>query len=332
MVYEKEINKLEKYLKIEKDYYQKIKLMDTLRYFYKENEKDKDRVVYKAESDSLEYSKSINIAIEITKLVPQVLDKVEEDKKSEVVTIMKNNYYYLSGYLFSYYVVAIEFGISPEKQFFAPRTSVLGPISKKLDKFYYKPKAVMTISMPQGTGKTELGKRFMSFCIGKAPDLPNMMVSYSATIAKDKFYQGEMTLIEDENGNFQKIFPDLKNVLKSAENMTLDYRNDEKKKPHSEYTLYCCGFDGGITGRTRAHNVLYIDDLIKNIEEARNKDVLDKKWEEFTATLKKRMQGNCKMLIIGTIFSINDPLSRIIKYYKDRNPDRIEVVRVPRIK
>lgn len=332
MVYEKEINKLEKYLKIEKDYYQKIKLMDTLRYFYKENEKDKDRVVYKAESDSLEYSKSINIAIEITKLVPQILDKVEEDKKSEVVTIMKNNYYYLSGYLFSYYVVAIEFGILPEKQFFAPRTSVLGPISKKLDKFYYKPKAVMTISMPQGTGKTELGKRFMSFCIGKAPDLPNMMVSYSATIAKDKFYQGEMTLIEDENGNFQKIFPDLKNVLKSAENMTLDYRNDEKKKPHSEYTLYCCGFDGGITGRTRAHNVLYIDDLIKNIEEARNKDVLDKKWEEFTATLKKRMQGNCKMLIIGTIFSINDPLSRIIKYYKDRNPDRIEVVRVPRIK
>lgn len=155
MVYEKEINKLEKYLKIEKDYYQKIKLMDTLRYFYKENEKDKERVVYKAESDSLEYSKSINIAIEITKLVPQVLDKIEEDKKSEVVTIMKNNYYYLSGYLFSYYVVAIEFGIPPEKQFFAPRTSVLGPISKKLDKFYYKPKAVMTISMPQGTGKEQ---------------------------------------------------------------------------------------------------------------------------------------------------------------------------------
>lgn len=332
MVYEKEINKLEKYLKIEKDYYQKIKLMDTLRYFYKENEKDKDRVVYKAESDSLEYSKSINIAIEITKLVPKVLEEIEESKRNEIVTIMKNNYYYLAGYLFSYYVVAIEFGIPPEKQFFAPRTSVLGPISKKLDKFYYKPKAVMTISMPQGTGKTELGKRFMSFCIGKAPDLPNMMVSYSATIAKDKFYQGEMTLIEDENGNFQKIFPDLKNVLKSAENMTLDYRNDEKKKPHSEYTLYCCGFDGGITGRTRAHNILYIDDLIKNIEEARNKDVLDKKWEEFTATLKKRMQGNCKMLIIGTIFSINDPLSRIIKYYKDRNPDRIEVVRVPRIK
>jgi len=329
MLYEMEIKKITNHLSYEKDYFEKIKQLDALRFFYKENEKEEERVVYNKEEDKLEYSNSIIIAIEITKIVPKILKEIEDSKKIEAVEIMKNNYYYLAAYLFSYYMIAIEFGIPPEKQFFAPRTSVLGPISKKLEKFYYKPRAVMTISMPQGTGKTEIGKRFMSFCIGKAPDLPNMMVSYSATIAKDKFYNGEITLIEDENGNYQKIFPNLQNVLKSAENMTLDYRNDGKKKPHSEYTLYCCGFDGGITGRTRAHNVLYIDDLIKNIEEARNKDVLDKKWDEFTGTLKKRMQGNCKMLIIGTIFSINDPLSRIIKYYKDRDPDRIEVIRVP---
>ena len=329
MLYEMEIQKITKHLAYENNYFEKIKQLDALRYFYKENEKEEERVIYNKEKDELEYSNSIKIAIEITKIVPKVLKEIEDNKKIEAIQIMQNNYYYLAAYLFSYYMVAIEFGIPPEKQFFAPRTSVLGPISKKLEKFYYKPKAVMTISMPQGTGKTEIGKRFMSFCVGKAPDLPNMMVSYSATIAKDKFYNGEITLIEDENGNYQKIFPNLDNVLKSAENMTLDYRNDGKKRPHSEYTLYCCGFDGGITGRTRAHNVLYIDDLIKNIEEARNKDVLDKKWDEFTGTLKKRMQGNCKMLIIGTIFSINDPLSRIIKYYKDRDPDRIEVVRVP---
>lgn len=333
MLYEAEIEKIKAHLSYEKDYFQKIKQLDALRYFYKEGEKEKERVVYYEKENKLIYSNSIKVAIQITEFVPKILKEIPDpNNKAEAITIMKNNYYYLAGYLFSYYLVAIEFGIEPEKQFIAPRTSVLGPIAKKLERFYYKPKGVMTVSMPQGTGKTEIGKRFMSFCVGKNPDLPNMMVSYSASIAKDKFYQGIITLVEDENGNFQKIFPNLKNVLKSAENMTLDYRNDEKKKPHSEYTLYCCGFDGGITGRTRAHNVLYIDDLVKNIEEARNKDVLDKKWEEFTATLKKRMQGNCKMLLIGTIFSINDPLSRIIKYYKDKDPDRIEVVRVPRIK
>lgn len=179
------------------------------------------------------------------------------------------------------------------------------------------------------THNTENGKRFMSFVVGKDPDVPNMMVSYSASIAKDKFYNGVITLIEDENGNYQKIFPNLKNVYKSAETMSLDYRNDDKKKPHSEYTLYCAGFDGSITGRTRARGVLYVDDLVKNIEEAANKDVMDKKWDEFTGTLKKRMQGQCKLLIIGTVFSINDPLSRIIEYYKKKSPERIKVVKVP---
>lgn len=179
------------------------------------------------------------------------------------------------------------------------------------------------------THNTEAGKRFMAWAVGKNPDLPKMMVSYSANIAKDKFYNGVMTLIEDENGNYQKMFPKLQQVLKSAETLSLDYRDDGKKSVHSEYTLYCAGFDGSITGRTRAHDVLYVDDLVKNIEEASNKDVMDKKWDEFTGTLKKRMQGRCKLLLIGTVFSINDPLSRIIEYYKKSAPDRIRVIKIP---
>lgn len=169
----------------------------------------------------------------------------------------------------------------------------------------------------------------MSWAIGKEPDLPNMMVSYSASIAKDKFYNGIMTLIDDENGNYQKIFPKLECIYKNAETMSLDYTDDGRKKPHSEYTLYCAGFDGGITGRTRAHNILYLDDLVKNMEAANNKDVMDKMTDEFNATLRKRMQGNCKMLIVGTLFSINDPFTRTINFFLENAPDRIEVIRIP---
>ena len=172
----------------------------------------------------------------------------------------------------------------------------------------------------------------MSWAIGKDPDKSSMMVSYSASIAKDKFYNGIMTIVEDENGNYQKIFPNLECIYKNAETMSLDYADDGRKRPHSEYTLYCAGFDGGITGRTRAHNVLYLDDLVKNMEAANNKDVMDKMNEEFNATLRKRMQGNCKMLIIGTLFSINDPFTRTVNFFKENAPDRIEVIRIPRIK
>jgi hypothetical protein len=170
----------------------------------------------------------------------------------------------------------------------------------------------------------------MSWAIGKDPDLPNMMISYSASIAKDKFYNGIDALVHDDMGNYGKIFPKLREIYRSAETLSLDYTNDEnRKKAHSEYTLYCVGFDGSVTGRTRAHNILYADDLIKDIEESSNKDLMDKKWVEFTGTIKKRMQGHCKMLLVGTMFSINDPLSRTIEYYKEHEPERVIVIKIP---
>ncbi len=291
-----------------------------------------DKVKYNYFTKKLEYSESVEIGIVISLKINEVIR--EEDKLSrqqELYKCMQETYYYLARYLFEYYLPAMEFGIPPEKQFIAPRTMVLSGIAKEMSKFYYRTdRPIMTLSMPQGTGKTEISKRFMSWAIGKDPDKPNMMISYSASIAKDKFYNGIDALVNDDMGNYKKIFPKLREIYRSAETMSLDYTNDEnRKRPHSEYTLYCVGFDGSITGRTRAHNILYADDLIKDIEEASNKDLMDKKWIEFTGTTRKRMQGNCKMLVVGTIFSINDPLSRIIAYYEEHEPERLIRIRLP---
>ena len=93
------------------------------------------------------------------------------------------------------------------------------------------------------------------------------------------------------------------------------------------YIVY--GFDGSVTGRTRAHNILACDDLVKDIEEASNKDIMDKKWIELTGTIKKRMQRDCKLLLNGTVFSINDPLSRVIAYYEENAPERLIRIKIP---
>ena len=181
-----------------------------------------------------------------------------------------------------------------------------------------------------GTGKTQLLKEFLAWAIGKEPDKPCMFISYSAAIAKDKGYNGIDAIVHDDMGNYAKIFPNLRELYKSAETLSLDYTNNpNRKKPHSEYSLYCAGFDGSITGRTRAHNILACDDLVKDIEEASNKDIMDKKWIEFTGTTKKRMQRDCKLLLNGTVFSINDPLSRTIAYYEEHAPERLIRIKIP---
>lgn len=313
---------------------QRLLLLNLLRYDLSLIEdRDKiEKVKYNYKTKKLEFSESIEIGIAISLRINEVIrGESELSKQQELYKCMQEVYYYLARYLFEYFLPAMEFGIAPEKQFIAPRTSVLNRIAKEMTKFYYRTdRPIMTLSMPQGTGKTEISKRFMSWAIGKNPELPNMMISYSANIAKDKFFNGIDALVKDDMGNYGKIFPKLREIYRSAETMSLDYTNEEnRKKAHSEYTLYCVGFDGSITGRTRAHNILYADDLIKDIEEASNKDIMDKKWVEFTGTIKKRMQGRCKMLVVGTIFSINDPLSRLIQYYQENEPERLIVIRIP---
>ena len=313
---------------------QRLLLLNLLRYDLSliEDRDKVEKVKYNYKTKKLDFSESIEIGIAISLRINEVIrGESELSKQQELYKCMQEVYYYLARYLFEYYLPAMEFGIAPEKQFIAPRTSVLNKIAKEMSKFYYRTdRPIMTLSMPQGTGKTEISKRFMSWAIGKNPELPNMMISYSANIAKDKFFNGIDALIKDDMGNYGKIFPKLREIYRSAETMSLDYTNEEnRKKAHSEYTLYCVGFDGSITGRTRAHNILYADDLIKDIEEASNKDIMDKKWVEFTGTIKKRMQGRCKMLVVGTIFSINDPLSRLIQYYQENEPERLIVIRIP---
>lgn len=332
---EKEIEKIRYNLKnTELSTVQRLSILNILRYNVSQiEERDKvTRVKYNVKEKSRKLSESIEIGIVITLEINKAIEEEKDiEVQQELYQIMKETYYYLARYLFEYYLPAMEFGIPPQRQFIAPRACVLNNIAREMTNFYYRTdRPILTLSMPQGTGKTEISKRFMSWAIGKDPELPNMMISYSAAIAKDKFYNGIDALVNDDYGNYKQIFPNLRQLTKSADTLIIDYTNEERRtKPHSEYTLYCVGFDGSITGRTRAHNILYADDLVKDIEEASNSDLMQKKWVEFTGTIKKRMQGQCKMLLVGTIFSINDPLSRIIRYYSENEPERLIVLKIP---
>ena len=137
------------------DNYTIIRRKALLRYYLGEQEDEKEKVKYNKEFNSLDLSESIKIAKEVINKIAEELQKGELDlaKMQELHKLMKDNFYYLARYLFSYYLIAIEFGIPKEKQFYAPRDMVLGRIAKRLDVFYYKPKAVLALNMPQGVRK-----------------------------------------------------------------------------------------------------------------------------------------------------------------------------------
>jgi hypothetical protein len=66
-------------------------------------------------------------------------------------------------------------------------------------------------------------------------------------------------------------------------------------------------------------DIVIIDDLIKNAEEAYNELTLEKHWSWFTNTILSRLEGNdWKVIIVMTRWSENDLAGRLLQSeYKD---------------
>lgn len=277
--------------------------------------------------------------IDMIKSRNKELSSIDPKRVSSTMYWFHRSHVLLAPYSFHHFLLCLEWNqgvsvdgegnqkVNLEEKFYTPRISVLGGIAEQLQTFSKQKRHILTLSMPQGMGKTEIGKRYMAWKIGQNPDLPNMMLSYAASIAKDKFFIGEDTLLSSPE--YFEIFPGIKKVFSNADTLTLDYRDDGKTNIHSEQTLYCVGFDSSITGRTRARGTLYIDDVVKDTEESSSPDRMEKKASRLKADIIKRMQGNCNLLFIGTIFANNDPMNQIIDFFKDTYPKRLTEIRIP---
>lgn len=74
--------------------------------------------------------------------------------------------------------------------------------------------------------------------------------------------------------------------------------------------------------------ILIVDDLIKNSEEAYNELTLDKQWEWFNNTMLSRLEGNWKVIIIMTRWATNDLAGKVIETFGDL----VEVINIGQFK
>lgn len=263
MIYVEEINKILAYLPYEKDYFKKIEELDALRYFYKENETEKDKVKYDAEKDELILSNSLKVGQKLIDYISKNINKLKDDERNKAVTILQNNYYYLAKYLFSYYLVAIEFGIPAEKQFLAPRTSVLIPIAKKLEKFYYKSKAIAVIAMPQGTGKEQ--------------PLSSNILTPNGWIKMGEIKVGSEVIAAD--GTIAKVTGIFPKGIKDVYRVYFD-----------DNTYVDCGLEHLWEVRTRKDRIKKDSPRIITTEEMLNNVITEKKYKNYSIRLVKPIQ------------------------------------------
>lgn len=232
-------------------------------------------------------------------------------RTAEALEIVRKCYFLAAQHNFDDFMIAMEWKREPQARFWLPRRKVLEGkhhIATKIQEFMNDPEALfLGFSQPPGTGKTTIIKFLLAYIIGREPKSANMYISYSDGMTKMLLDSVKSMLTDTEEYCFHEIFPGLGTPDVSAEYKTVSYR-----RAGDFPTLGLVSLSGSVTGRTRANRFLVTDDLVKNKEEARSPERLEKLFSDYTATLTTRMIGDhVKQIMLGTRWSSYDPLGRM---------------------
>jgi len=229
------------------------------------------------------------------------------------------------------YFLYLEKNREPNERFYMPKRKqfakfgLIDAYQGALDDKY----DIVCVSLVPGSGKTTLLKFFNSAIIGWFPKDYNLFYSHSGDITR-MYYDGVYQIVSDsQEYTWGEIFPDLSITSTNAK---MQQFNVGKYKPFPSLQTASVGSENA--GKVRASKFLLVDDMIGRLEEALNKNILEKQWGAYTvdARQRKTMDSNgkpCKEIINATRWSTVDVIGRVMQMYEG-NP-RVKVVSVPDI-
>lgn len=218
-------------------------------------------------------------------------------------------------HFFDSFCIYIEKDRAPEKQFYLPRRKQLKVLADAIQDFEDGKLNLLGISLPPGVGKTTIAEFGLAWTSGRNPFLPNLIGSHNNSFLAGMY--GEMLRIFDVNGEYKwsDVFPGLSVIATNAKDMQIGigYMKTDDMRFR---TLSFSSLGSGNAGKVRAMNWLYVDDLVSGIEEALSRERMDKLWQTYYTDLQQRMLGDrAKQLIIGTRWSVADPIGRLEMLY-----------------
>ena len=195
----------------------------------------------------------------------------------------------------------------PYKRFYLPRKDRLKPIITAYQEVYDGKLDFLSVSQPKRTGKTTSGLRLSLMMGGRKPDGSIFATGKGEGLVKS-FFGGINETFDDKAmyERYLKVFPDAVKVGQNADELTIHIG---KKRRFATFT--CRPIDGSIVGNTEANVLLYIDDCVKNHEEARNRDRLEFLCEKVTDDVMGRRIEGTPIIIQGTKYSLYDPITHL---------------------
>jgi len=245
----------------------------------------------------------------------------------DYVQLRKNVLLFLAPMDFAAYMEYIEFEREPAARFYLPRKAQLEGqhgIVTRIKKFMNDPDSVFWgLSLPPGTGKSTLIKFLLSWITGKWDQSLSMYVSYAERMTRRIYLSVKDILTNTNEYLHNDIFP-RGNPDCSADDMSISYRGTGDFP-----TMGFVSLGGTVTGRTRANKVVVTDDLVASPEQARSPTRMNNLYDDYRTLLTSRMIGDdVKQIMLGTRWSLLDPLSRIEAAFRNDSRYWFDVVPV----
>lgn len=215
---------------------------------------------------------------------------------------------YDAPYDFDAYLRYVERYRKPEEMFYVPRREYLrrvGVIQAYQEVADGKLK-LLTISLIKRGGKSQTGINFVNWLSGKYPNRSTLMEGTGDDLV-NSFYKGCLEYVNKGNEySFYDVFPNAKLVKTNADVKTINLQTDSRFP-----TIMCRSIDAKQVGLSEATNVLYLDDCVDGRKEAKNKQLLDDKWEVISGDVIGRAVEGTPIVACGTRYSLYDPIGRL---------------------
>lgn len=276
------------------------------------------RLLEKTESENA-YSNAENI-YHLCMKYSRIFATSDIEKAVGYFELAKKTALFLSQRYFHYYLLYVEWNRESQKKFYAPRMKVLKRIVNDLQDLEDDKIDFLAISLPPRVGKSTLGIFYITWLMGKYPDKANVMSGHSDKLTEG-FYKEVNSIISSGEYLWSDVFPECRIANTSAKNESIDL-NTEKRFP----TLTCRSISGTLTGAVEVAKLLYVDDIIEDLEEALNPQRLQNKYDAYLNQLKDRKKDKAKELHIGTRWSVSDVIGRIQEQYEGNSRYRFTVI------
>ena len=196
--------------------------------------------------------------------------------------------------------------------FYTPERTYLKNLCDTMQRFSEGDTRAMIINAPPRHGKSLTAQLFCCWTLGRDHNQKIISGSYNETLST-MFAKSVRNRIQEQKAD--TFVPILTDIFPGTEIKRGDASMNLWSLKDAPTTSYLATSPGG-TSTGLGADIIIIDDVIKNAEEAYNERILDGQFDWFANTLLSRMEQGGKILFIMTRWATNDLAGRTLRHFK----------------